>query len=55
MYLETYPVVSNHERTTYEFLSAGPKGTIKKVVQFVQIREDLFNLAFGDWNEITHK
>jgi len=37
----------------YEFYSEGPKGSIKKVVQFQLIDETnyVFNLAFGDWEE----
>ena len=38
---------------SYEFLSSGPKGTIKKVVQFLSIERDIYNLQFGDWDEDT--
>lgn len=36
--------------TQYEFISEGPRGNILKAVIYDQIEEDLFNLAFGDWN-----
>src|SRR5690349_279160 len=51
MNLNKYPILSTNEHLTYEFLSEGPNGTIKKVVYFQEIDKDIFNLAFGDWNE----
>jgi hypothetical protein len=51
MNLEKYPVISTNEHQTYEFLSEGPNGSIKKVIYFQEIADNLFNLAFGDWNE----
>jgi hypothetical protein len=51
MKLDKYPVISTNEHLTYEFLSEGPNGTIKKVVYFQEIEDNLYNLAFGDWNE----
>ncbi|OQP57081.1 hypothetical protein A3860_10975 [Niastella vici] len=51
MNLKKYPVISTNEHRTYEFLSEGPNGTIKKVIYFQEVEENLFNLAFGDWNE----
>lgn len=39
---------------SYEFYSEGPKGRIKKVVQFIPFIYDgrnCFNLFLGDWNE----
>jgi hypothetical protein len=55
MNLEKYSVVSDSGHITYEFLSEGPKGTIKKVVFYQKVEENVFNLAFGDWNEQTQK
>ncbi len=38
----------------YEFNSEGPKGTIKKMVQFTETATvNVFNLAFGDYDEET--
>ncbi|MCU0440570.1 MAG: hypothetical protein MUC49_21965 [Raineya sp.] len=38
----------------YEFISEGPKGKIKKIVQFTETgTDDVYNLAFGDYNEET--
>jgi len=51
MNLEKYSVVTDDDHTTYEFLSEGPKGTIKKVLFYQELEENIFNLAFGDWDE----
>ena len=51
MNLIKYPVVADGHHETYEFLSEGPKGTIKKVVLYQEIDDGLYNLAFGDWDE----
>nr|MCU0440484.1 hypothetical protein [Raineya sp.] len=38
----------------YEFISEGPKGKIKKIVQFTETgTENVYNLGFGDYNEKT--
>jgi hypothetical protein len=51
MNLDRYPISSSNNRTAYEFLSKGPKGTIRKLVLFEKISTNLFNLSFGDWDE----
>lgn len=51
----------NFEKTPeihyYEFLSVGPKGSIRKVIQFQQIslEENIYNIGFGDFNSETQK
>ncbi len=55
MKLEKYSVVSDNTHIVYEFLSQGPNGTIKKVAFYQEISENIFNLAFGDWNEKEQK
>jgi hypothetical protein len=45
-----YPMKVDDAHTQYEFISEGPKGNILKAVIYGRIEEDLFNLAFGDWN-----
>lgn len=55
MNLDKYPVVSDNNHRTYEFLSEGPNGTIKKVVLYQEIDDNVFNLAFGDWDETNQK
>jgi hypothetical protein len=38
----------------YEFISEGPKGSIKKVVQYTETAtENVYNLGFGDFDETT--
>ena len=38
--------------TVFEFLSTGPKGEIKKIVQFSETQaKQIFNLSFGNINE----
>ena len=51
MHLDTYPVVSDPQHREYEFLSAGPKGSIKKVVRYNNVSRNIFNLSLGDWDE----
>lgn len=55
MQLERYSVIIDDDRKVYEFLSEGSRGTIKKVVHFQHIGSNLYNLAFGDWNEVEQK
>ena len=53
MHLDKYSPLSDATHSTYEFLSLGPKGTIKKVVKYTRIQPNVYNLGFGDWDEIT--
>lgn len=51
MILERYELKAGRNLTTFEFLSEGKKGQIQKVIQFEPMNyENLYNLAFGDWN-----
>lgn len=54
MKIEKYQLKSESTLTTFEFISEGPKGLIRKRIEF-QITTDprLFNLAFGDKNPVT--
>jgi hypothetical protein len=56
MRLESYDLEFDDTLMTFEFISEGPKGVIKKQVQFQKLVDDaeLYNLAFGDYNETTH-
>jgi hypothetical protein len=54
MQLETYSFIKRPASYYYEFFSDGPNGNIKKVVEFYKLEnyeEDVYNLAFGDWDE----
>jgi|JI102314A2RNA_FD_contig_31_10028412_length_2441_multi_4_in_0_out_0_2 hypothetical protein len=56
MSLDRYDLTSSEDRLTYEFYSDGPKGEIKKVVQFTKLKSlanDIYNLGFGDFNKET--
>lgn len=54
MHLDHYEFVSGNSSFSYEFTSTGPKGHIRKAVQFSLIYDDnIFNLAFGDVNAVT--
>jgi hypothetical protein len=51
MDLERYALTAVESRESYEFLSEGPRGTIKKVIQYQEVEPGFYNLAFGDWDE----
>lgn len=54
MNLERYSVKADDDFKRFEFFSVGPKGKIKKVVEFQPLGDgDGYNLAFGDLNEAT--
>ena len=55
MNLETYPVKAGKDYKRYEFFSEGPKGTIRKVVFYQYMGENIYNLSFGDWDEVREK
>lgn len=45
---ESYPLITDEKREVFIFESVGPKGRVRKIVIFDQIRADLWNLGFGD-------
>jgi uncharacterized protein DUF6934 len=53
MNLERYTYYANPSFFDFEFLSEGPKGTIKKVARFNTIGVNLYNFGFGDLDETT--
>jgi len=54
--LPKYEYMADENLDYFEFLSIGLKGQIKKVVQFSKLNEDgFYNLAFGDYNEVTNQ
>jgi hypothetical protein len=40
---------------TFRFISEGPNGRIKKVVHYVRIYPNFYNLGFGDLNILTNE
>lgn len=54
MKLDRYELKSDELLTTFEFLSEGSKGKIKKIIQFSLVNQNnLYNLAFGDRSPLT--
>lgn len=51
---EKYHLKSESNFTRFEFISEGPKGAIRKLIEFQRTTNpDVFNLAFGDFNPET--
>jgi hypothetical protein len=49
---DKYQLKSSKSLTVFEFISEGPKGRIKKIVQLSETNlKDFYNLGFGDKNE----
>lgn len=54
MYIDKYQLKSEEEFTRFEFISEGPKGAIRKLIEFQQTTDpETYNLAFGDKHPIT--
>ena len=54
MKYEKYQLESDRKLLLFEFTSIGPKGKIKKIVQYTETNlKDYYNLGFGDKNEKT--
>ncbi|MBS1663567.1 MAG: hypothetical protein JST68_21170 [Bacteroidetes bacterium] len=54
---ERYKLVKNTDYQ-YEFYSEGLRGRLKKIIEFQPMKylgATVFNLAFGNWNEITRR
>ena len=51
----TYKVKYNDSSQTYTFTSIGENGVIQKLVRFLEIGENLFNLGFGDFDPVTEQ
>ncbi len=54
MKIEKYALKAESNLTIFEFISEGPKGLIRKIIQFQETnRLNVYNLAFGDKNSET--
>ena len=54
MKYDKYQLESDKKLLLFEFVSVGPKGRIKKIVQYSETNlKDYYNLGFGDKNEKT--
>lgn len=54
MSIETYDLKAKKSLMTFEFISQGSKGAIKKRIQYQKIDDDVYNLAFGDVDLVTN-
>ena len=57
---EKYDYNTNDSFSSFEFVSEGPNGKIKKIVNYKQINEwqdgtPVVNLGFGDWDGVRQK
>lgn len=51
---EKYHLKSETKFTRFEFISEGPKGAIRKIIEFQKMNSpNVYNLAFGDYNSET--
>lgn len=49
-----YPYKSEQKFKHFEFISEGPKGLIRKMVEYTETgNENVYNLGFGDYDEKT--
>ena len=56
MNLTRYEYQTEDNLHFFEFVSVGPKGEIKKIVEYSKVSVDnIYNLAFGDYDELTNK
>jgi hypothetical protein len=56
MKVEKYHLKSESKFTRFQFVSEGPKGAIRKLIEFQETtNSQIFNLAFGDYNPLTNK
>ena len=54
MKLDKYQLKAGQELLSYEFISEGPNGLIRKRIQFTLVnRDQVFNLAFGDKDPVS--
>ena len=54
MKIEKYALKADGDLTIFEFISEGPNGLIRKIIQFQETNQpNLYNLAFGDKNPET--
>jgi hypothetical protein len=54
MKLPKYEYLTEDHAELFKFTSEGPKGKIKKLVVYTKmLEEDIYNLAFGDYDEET--
>lgn len=56
MKVEKYHLKSESTFTRFEFISEGSKEAIRKIIEFQETtNSQIFNLAFGDYNQSTYE
>ena len=54
MQKEKYELSTDPDVTIFKFVSMGPKGEIPKLIMYQKTTiKNVYNLAFGDWDETT--
>ncbi len=53
MLFPQYELKADEKLEIFEFVSIGNKGEITKIIQFLRISDNLYNLGFGDKNANT--
>ena len=54
MHVDRYQLKSEEQFTRFEFISEGPKGAIRKLIEFQRTTDpETYNLAFGDKHSVT--
>jgi hypothetical protein len=51
---ECYLLKVDESKKEFSFFSEGPKGLIKKAIEYKNIGNNHYNLGFGDWDEIKN-
>jgi hypothetical protein len=51
---ECYFLDADEKKENFIFFSEGPKGIIKKTIEYKKIGNKYYNLGFGDWDEINN-
>ena len=55
MQKEKYELLTDPDVTTFRFISKGPNGDISKLIIYQKTTiKNVYNLAFGDWDETTN-
>ena len=56
MQKEKYELSTDPDVTIFKFVSKGPKGEIPKLIMYQKTTiKNVYNLAFGDWDETTNE
>lgn len=55
MNIDRYTLTADLSKRSFEFLSEGPRGTIRKAILYDKIGPNLYNLVFGDWDEVKQQ